>query len=560
MDQTQAALAQAARSLLAAGEGPESGAMDQAQAALEQAARSLLAADTENFPSASAALVAARDSPTVASSSTAFPRDSLQDETEGEDGGEPAAERKGSEEEEREEEYRYVSPSVAGGTGGRGVESDLLKSSAALQALSVELERRQLTELWVDPTGDSLFEALAQQLYSMPRARAILEAQGYEFVEPPLPVDGLRVWRFVSAALRCRHEVTSYMADPSRFTDTQWQGILPEDRPQYLADLAQPGTAGGAREMVAAAGLFGMEVCCFHVSPKGLSESVIPSPAPRDGAQGGAEGLLGADAGGRIHLVECGGGFWSAVPEGFGSPAAPSPSPRTPSANGAGYEADGVEKQSSPRVAASPGAAAYREDALSPREQDAAGSPAMPRLAPSPPSSREERHREGSGTGTADPALADPDARSQDRGGVKRGGDQGRDGNDEAALDAGQAPATYAEKQWRKLQAKLKNVPSVVSQQFAHGLSKMGPEEPSKATWRRPEQLKYVQSMQGVDDFGRALPLKEGGRQGIDAGTGLQMNAVQGSATGATGSPVAAASRQMPPQVLLCVSRFWRRT
>lgn len=506
-----------------------------------QGFRSLLAADTDNVLSASTARVAARGSPTVVSSSPAFPRD-LQDENEGEGEGEQDSELEKVGEEENEEEggYRYISPSItAGGEGNRKMESDLLKSGTALQALSVELERRRLKELWVDPTGDSLFEALAQQLYSMPRTRENMEAQGFEFVEPPLPVDGLRVWRFVSAALRCRQEVARYMADPVRFSDEDWEGILPEDRAQYLADLAQPGTAGGARELIAAAGLFGMEVCCFHVSPKGLSQSVISSP-------GAEEGLSLA---GVLHLIECSGGFWSAVPEGFGSPAAPSPSPWTPSAHEPAYNAD-ADKPSTP-VAASPRATDNSEAAITAKEQDVLVSPAMPRLAPSPPSSRDERPREPLGSGSADPDLADTAAaaaRSQDRGGGRRGWEKGATERRHEP-----APATYAEKQWRKLQAKLKTVPSVVSQQVAHGFSRMGPAEPSsKATWRRPEQLKYIEAMQRDDDFGEASPLTGGWMgAGMDRGGRLERNALQGSASGVTGSLVAAA--RSPLQVLFRV-------
>ena len=524
-------------------DGPEDVSIDQTQGT-----RLLLAADTENVLSASSDRGAARGSPAVASSSPAFPRDSLQDENEGEGEGEQDSELEQVGEEENEEEagYRYISPSVtAGGEGSRKMESELLKSGTALQALSVELERRRLKELWVDPTGDSLFEALAQQLYSMARTRENLEAQGFEFVEPPLPVDGLRVWRFVSAALRCRQEVARYMADPARFSDEDWEGILPEDRAQYLADLAQPGTAGGARELIAAAGVFGMEVCCFHVSPKGLSHSVISSP--------GAEG--GLRPAGVLHLIECSGGFWSAVPEGFGSPTAPSPSPWTPSVHEPAYNAD-AEKPSTP-AAASPRAADNSEAAITAKEQDAPVSPAMPRLAPSPPSSRDERPREPSGSGLADPDLADTAARSQDRGGGKRGWEKGAtERRHEPTSGAQQAPATYAEKQWRKLQAKLKTVPSVVSQQVAHGFSKMGPAEPSsKATWRRPEQLKYIEAMQRNDDFGEASPLTGGWvGAGMDQGARLESNALQGSASGVTGSLVAAARRDSPLQVLFRVS------
>jgi hypothetical protein len=67
----------------------------------------------------------------------------------------------GEEEEEEEENYRYTSPSAASskrqdgkstGAGGRGgMESELLLSLAALQALSVKLEHRQVRQLPLPP-------------------------------------------------------------------------------------------------------------------------------------------------------------------------------------------------------------------------------------------------------------------------------------------------------------------------------------------------------------------------------------------------------------------------
>ena len=247
-----------------------------------------------------------------------------------------------------------------------GIDDQLVRSSAALQALSVQLQSRALVEMWVDPTGvdrtfiasarrhargmhmhtrlqtrkrtlsclclcplspsslslslslctgDSLFEALAQQLYAMePSSRANLEADGYEFDEPPEPVDGQPVWRFGRAAWRCRLEIVSFMKDVTRFSDAQWRGIEGAQRGSYLEKLSQAGTPGGAREIEAASEIFRRDITCFHVSPSGLTWSVTRHSASSDESAVANNGKETADM---FYLVECGGGYWSAVPEGL---------------------------------------------------------------------------------------------------------------------------------------------------------------------------------------------------------------------------------------------------
>ncbi len=115
-----------------------------------------------------------------------------------------------------------------------------------------------------------------------------------------------------------------------------------EERPAYLERLARPGTHGGRSEVAAAALLYGVDIACFRVSPKGLSEELIRGPMAAAGGGGHALGALGGAAaaervarGGRgmqvMHLIECGGSFWSAVPEGRMSPPAPSSAASAPS-------------------------------------------------------------------------------------------------------------------------------------------------------------------------------------------------------------------------------------
>ena len=83
-------------------------------------------------------------------------------------------------------------------------------------------------------------------------------------------MDGLRVWRFASAAVRCRQDMVQYMADPERFLDDMWQGLPGDQRALYLENLAEPGTWGGARELNAAGG---------HVSAFSLALSLVFSLA-----------------------------------------------------------------------------------------------------------------------------------------------------------------------------------------------------------------------------------------------------------------------------------------
>ena len=64
-------------------------------------------------------------------------------------------------------------------------------------------------------------------------------------------------------------------------------------------------------------------------------------------------------------------------------------------------------------------------------------------------------------------------------------------------------PATYAEKQWRQLQAKMSNVSSVVKRQFSsrgrEALEAAACEDAEarapKVTWKRPGQMEYVDSV-----------------------------------------------------------------
>ena len=147
-----------------------------------------------------------------------------------------------------------------------------------------------------------------------PSSRANLEADGYEFDEPPEPVDGQPVWRFGRAAWRCRLEIVSFMKDVTRFSDAQWRGIEGAQRGSYLEKLSQAGTPGGAREIEAASEIFRRDITCFHVSPSGLTWSVTRHSASSDESAVANNGKETADM---FYLVECGGGYWSAVPEGL---------------------------------------------------------------------------------------------------------------------------------------------------------------------------------------------------------------------------------------------------
>ena len=183
-----------------------------------------------------------------------------------------------------------------------------------------------------------------------------------------------------------------------------------------------------------------MRIVCFRVSPRGLSESVIygPENAAGDGDGGGA-----AEDGTHMCLVECAGGFWSAVPQGRMSPTLQPPSPSPGPVPTAAVAAP----------VSQPGDAEGREGPGSRRDstadvEDAA--PVLPAVAAvsdrnSSASARQAREEGQRAKGVQQRATAG------DTGGVEGRGE----GGPGAAAAAPRLPSTYAERQWRQLQVSV---------------------------------------------------------------------------------------------------------
>lgn len=115
-----------------------------------------------------------------------------------------------------------------------------LPNEGFLEELQQRLESEGLKELWVDPTGDCLFEALAQQLFMYPELRQEAEEKGYIFEPVTDKVDGITILRFPEAAKRCRPDLASYMRAMGEELDV-WNGMSAHERNEYINDLAKPG-------------------------------------------------------------------------------------------------------------------------------------------------------------------------------------------------------------------------------------------------------------------------------------------------------------------------------
>ena len=126
------------------------------------------------------------------------------------------------------------------------------------------------------------------------------------------------------------------------------------------------------------------------------------------------------------------------------------------------------------------------------------------------------------------------------------------------------SPTTYAEKQWRQLQAKMKNVSSVVKKQFVNpgmfveagedreeegrGVGFKGQEGPPRVTWKRPGHMQYVESLKATAPVNE-IPQRPGATPvGFAQRSPLAASVARGRA--ASPSPFTRKARPSPSAVL----------
>ncbi|EKX54630.1 hypothetical protein GUITHDRAFT_132322 [Guillardia theta CCMP2712] len=193
---------------------------------------------------------------------------------------------------------------------------DLSKCTDGLAQLARLVDREGLKELWVDPNGNSIFEAVSQQILVHPPLRRQAEFMGYTFGVVIEELDGVKLWRIPSAVVKMRKDIASYLMDLADKQNNILDDLEDENVDDFLSRIVEDRQPLGNIAKQVMAEFWSVPIRCLVINETGLvQEYVYPSSQ-----QGEVQKLKT-----QITLVECGGNFWSLANEDYSPRISPSP-------------------------------------------------------------------------------------------------------------------------------------------------------------------------------------------------------------------------------------------
>eukprot|EP00960_Hanusia_phi_P044172 756500-Hanusia_phi.AAC.4 len=192
---------------------------------------------------------------------------------------------------------------------------DLSKCTEGLAQLARLVDREGLKELWVDPNGNSIFEAVSQQILVHPPLRRQAEFMGYTFGVVIEELDGVKLWRIPSAVVKMRKDIAGFLMELADEQKSILDDLEDENVDEFLSRIVEDRQPLGNIAKQVMAEFWSVSIRCLVINATGLvQEYVFPS-----------QRLESEQPTAQITLVECGGNFWSLAHEDYSPRISPSP-------------------------------------------------------------------------------------------------------------------------------------------------------------------------------------------------------------------------------------------